>query len=75
MVKTTTFYLKCANTFVEDSVLPRPGLNQVFLIGKLSVWFCFNAYIVALLLPVCSPDQSYIRVFVCDVIVMEYKIK
>ena len=32
MVKTTTFYLKCANTFVEDCMLPRQELNQVFFV-------------------------------------------
>ena len=33
-VKTTTVYLKCANTFVEDCMFPRPGLNQVFFLLK-----------------------------------------
>ena len=35
----------------------------------------FNAYILELLLLVCSPDYGYISVFVYDVIVMEYKMK
>ena len=46
VVKTTTFYLKCANTFVEDCMFPRPGLNQVFFGKKMGdremkclVWF------------------------------------
>ena len=30
VVKTTIFNLKCANTFLEDCMFPRPGLNQVF---------------------------------------------
>ena len=33
-VKTTTVYLKCANTFVEDCMFPRPGLNQAFFFVK-----------------------------------------
>ena len=46
VVKTTTFYLKCANTFVEDCMFPRPGLNQVSFGKKMGdremkclVWF------------------------------------
>ena len=46
VVKTTVFYLKCANTFVEDCMSPRPGLNQAFLLKKMGdreikclVWF------------------------------------
>ena len=62
-------------------MFPRPG-EPGFLFKKKGdrqikclVWFGFNAFILALLLPVCSPDQSYIRVFVYKVIVMENKIK
>ena len=46
VIKTITFYLKWANTFVEDCMFPRPGLNQVFLGKKMGdremkclVWF------------------------------------
>ena len=63
--KTTIFYLKCANTFVEDCLFPcRPRLSQVFFWpkkcgkGKSSAWFCFYAYMLTILLPVCSLDHG-----------------
>ena len=68
-----TYILKLI--FLVLGVLLKMLLLHNVWIEWISVWFCFNAYILALLLPVSSSDQSYIRVFVCDVIVMEYKIK
>ena len=83
-VKTTTVYLKCGNTFVEDCMFPRLGLNQVFfLVKKMGdkeirclVWFGFNAsiYLHCYYLFVAL-TRAISGFFVYKVIVIEDKIK
>ena len=73
-----TDQLQSQKSFVEDCKFPRPGLNQVFVVknwGWGNKAFGFVYCIHPLLLLVCSPDQSYIRGFVYNAIVMECKIE
>ena len=60
-------------------MFPRPGLNQVFFgkkmgIGKLSFWFGFNAFILALLLPVCPLTKAISRFLFTKLLIWNTKL-